>query len=69
MSYSVLLEKNKDGTWTASCPVLPGCITEGESRKEALENIKDAIHLYLRAVKKELAVLKHEGYQVAKVFA
>lgn len=69
MSYSVVLEKNEDGTWTVSCPVLPGCISQGDTKGEAIENIKDAIHVYLRAVKRELAILKHKGKQVVQVAA
>lgn len=53
MSYSVVLDKNEDGRWTVTCPVLPGCVSEGDTKEEALKNIRDAIHLYLRAVKKE----------------
>jgi len=69
MSYSVVLEKNEDGGWTATCPVLPGCISEGETKAEALRNIEDAVHLYLRAVKKELAILRQQGKQIAQVSA
>jgi predicted RNase H-like HicB family nuclease len=69
MSYAVVLDQNEDGGWTASCPVLPGCISEGETKAEALRNIKDAIHLYLRAVKKELAILRQKGKQIAQVAA
>lgn len=69
MSYPVVLEKDVDGRWTIACPILPGCISEGDTKEEALKNIKDAIHLYLRAVKKELAVLKHKGKHVAQVAA
>lgn len=58
MEYAVIFEHNKEGSWTVSCPVLPGCISEGETKQEALENIKDAISLYLRAVRKELTILK-----------
>ena len=60
MSYAVVLERNEDGGWTVSCPVLPGCISEGDTRSEAVANIKDAIHLYLRAVKKEAVATKSE---------
>ena len=69
MSYSVVLDKNKDGRWTVSCPVLPGCISEGDTKEQALSLIKDAIHLYLRAVKKELSLLKQKGKQVVRVAA
>lgn len=69
MSYPVVLDKNEDGGWTARCPILPGCISEGDTKDEALENIKDAIHLYLRAVKKEMTLLRHKGKQVVQVVA
>lgn len=69
MSYPVVLDKNEDGRWTVSCPILPGCISEGDTKEQALSHIKDAIHLYLRAVKKELALLKHKGKQVVQVAA
>ena len=69
MNYPVVFDKNDDGRWTVTCPVLPGCISEGKTKDEALKNIKDAIHLYLRAVKKELAILKQKGNQVAHVTA
>ncbi|MBI5360710.1 MAG: type II toxin-antitoxin system HicB family antitoxin [Planctomycetes bacterium] len=41
--------KNRD----TECPVLPGCVTQGNTREEATENIKNAISEYLAAVKKE----------------
>ncbi|MBI3552791.1 MAG: type II toxin-antitoxin system HicB family antitoxin [Elusimicrobia bacterium] len=69
MSYAVVLDKNDEGRWTVTCPVLPGCISEGDTKEDALRNIKDAIHLYLRSVKKELALLKHKGKQVVQVSA
>lgn len=69
MDYPVVLEKNEDGRWTVSCPVLPGCISEGDTKEEAMKNIKDAIQLYLRAVRKELHILKQKGKRVAHVTA
>lgn len=69
MSYPVILDRNEDGRWTVICPVLPGCVSEGATKDEALENIKDAIHLYLRAIRKELAVLRHKGKRIVQVAA
>ena len=57
MNYPVVFEHNPDGRWTVNCPVLPGCISEGDTKQEALASIRDAISLYLRAVRKELAIL------------
>ncbi len=52
MKYRISIEQDEDGIYVAECPTLPGCISEGSTRKEALENIKDAIHGYLESLKK-----------------
>ena len=69
MEYPIVLEENEDGRWTVTCPVLPGCISEGDTKEEARENIKDAIRLYLKAVKKEMHVLKQKGKHVSHMTA
>ena len=50
MKLKVLLEKSEEGGYTVFVPSLPGCISEGDTRKEALDNIKEAIKLYLEPV-------------------
>jgi predicted RNase H-like HicB family nuclease len=52
MKYRVLIEQDEDGIFVAECPSLPGCISEGRTRKEALENIQDAISGYIESLKK-----------------
>jgi predicted RNase H-like HicB family nuclease len=47
MRYTVVLEEEPDGGYVASVPVLPGCVTQGDSRADALANIREAIALYL----------------------
>jgi predicted RNase H-like HicB family nuclease len=47
MSYTVVLEREADGGFVASVPVLPGCVTQGDSREEVLSNIREAIELYI----------------------
>lgn len=54
MNYTVVLEEAEEGGYTVTVPALPGCISEGDNYDEALENIKDAIQLYLRAVAKKV---------------
>ena len=46
MKLQVVLEPSEEGGYTAHVPVLPGCISEGDTRQEALENIERAIKLY-----------------------
>lgn len=50
--YLVVLTTQPDGGFTVTVPSLPGCISEGDSQKEALKNIKDAIEGYLIVAKK-----------------
>jgi len=47
--YTVIIEKDEDGVYIASCPALPGCHTQGDTYEEALENLKDAINLNIAA--------------------
>jgi antitoxin HicB len=47
MRYTVVLERESDGGYVASVPTLPGCVSQGDSRAEALDNIREAIQLYL----------------------
>jgi predicted RNase H-like HicB family nuclease len=50
MYTEVILEPSDDGGFTLFVPSLPGCISEGDTREEALKNIRDAIELYLEPV-------------------
>lgn len=52
MHYSVTIEQDEDGVYVATCPALPGCISQGTSREDAVENIRDAIEGYLESLKK-----------------
>ena len=47
MNITVVLEASEDGGYTVYVPALPGCISEGETVEDALENIQEAILLYL----------------------
>jgi len=47
----VIIHPGEDGFWVAECPSLPGCISQGRSKEEAIENIKEAIEAYTAALK------------------
>jgi len=49
MLFHITLEKAEDGWIVAECPALPGCVSQGEDEKEAIENIKEAITAWLWA--------------------
>ena len=52
MKYRILISQDEDGVFIAECPSLPGCISQGKTRKEAIDNIKDAAKGYLESLKK-----------------
>ena len=52
MIFNVVLESAEEGGFTASVPALDGCFSQGDTEKEALENIKEAILCYLEGIEK-----------------
>ena len=52
MKYRIFIEQEEDGYFVVECPSLPGCVSQGKTRKEALHNIKDAVEGYLESMKK-----------------
>ena len=55
----VILHPGEDGYWVAECPSLPGCISQGETKKAVIANIKEAIEEYI-------AALEDDGLPVPK---
>ena len=53
MKYRVIIEQDEDGVFVAQCPTLPGCVSQGRTRAEALDNIQDAIAGYLASLHKQ----------------
>ena len=51
MRYTVILRREEDGRYVATVPVLPGCVSQGDTREEALKNIEEAIEAYLEDVR------------------
>ena len=54
MKLKIVFEKSDDGGFTVYVPSLPGCISEGDTREEAMANIMEAIDLYLEPVEDDL---------------
>ena len=51
MKYRVLIEQDEDGVFVAEVPTLPGCVSQGMTRAEALSNVQEAIEAYLESLK------------------
>ncbi len=62
MNLKVVLEPSDEGGYTAYVPALPGCISEGETADEAMDNVREAIALYLEPLDDDLAAV--EGAEV-----
>ena len=56
MKLRVVLEPSEEGGYTATVPALPGCISEGDTKEEALRNLRVAIELYLEPVEDEISL-------------
>lgn len=47
MKFTVIIDRDEDGVWIAECPSIPGCVSQGDTRDEALANVREAIALCL----------------------
>ncbi len=47
MKFMVTLDRDEDGMWVVECPSIPGCVSQGKTRQEAIEAIREAIQLCL----------------------
>jgi len=63
----VIIFRGEDGYWVAECPSLPGCISQGETKEKAIENIKEAISLYIEALKEDSLPIPEETFEAMVV--
>ena len=56
MKIKIYLEPSEEGGYTVIVPSLPGCISEGNTKEEAIKNIKEAIELYLEPVEDDISI-------------
>ncbi len=59
----VVLYPGEDGYWVAECPSLPGCISQGATKEDALANIKEAIEAYIAALEEDNLPVPEEHFQ------
>jgi predicted RNase H-like HicB family nuclease len=63
----VLIYPGEDGYWVAECPSLPGCISQGETREEAIKNIREAIELYIEVFDEDGITVPEERFEALLV--
>jgi len=64
MKFTTTLERDEDGVWVAECPSIPGCVSQGDTREQALNNIREAIGLCLETRAEQGLPLTVETSQV-----
>ncbi|MCK4798322.1 MAG: type II toxin-antitoxin system HicB family antitoxin [Spirochaetes bacterium] len=58
----VLVYLGEDNFWVTECPSLPGCISQGKNKEEAINNIKEAIQLYIETLKEDSISIPEEHF-------
>jgi predicted RNase H-like HicB family nuclease len=63
----VVIYPGEDGWWVAECPSLPGCISQGETREQAVANIKEAIQGYIKSLEEDGLPVPDERFETLLV--
>lgn len=63
----VIIYPGEDGFWVAECPSLPGCVSQGRSREEAITNVREAIEGYVQVLKEDGLPVPEERFQALLV--
>ncbi len=67
MKFLVTLDRDEDGIWVVECPSIPGCVSQGKTKDEALTNVKEAIALCLEVRAEQGLPLTIETHQLEVV--
>ncbi|HLO48815.1 MAG TPA: type II toxin-antitoxin system HicB family antitoxin [Kamptonema sp.] len=59
----VIIHPEPDGYWVVECPSLPGCISQGKTKEEAIRNIKEAIEGYIAALEEDNLPVPQENFE------
>ncbi len=63
----VVIYHGEDGYWIAECPSLPGCVSQGKTKEEAIQNVKEAISCYIHALEEDHLPVPEERFEVMVV--
>ncbi|MDB5985448.1 MAG: hypothetical protein JWR16_501 [Nevskia sp.] len=63
----ILLSHGEDGYWIAECPSLPGCISQGKTREQAIVNAKEAVEVYIAALEADGLPVPEEHFDAMLV--
>lgn len=63
----VVIYRGEDGYWVAECPSLPGCVSQGRAREEAIESVREAIEGYIAALQDDGLAVPEERFDALLV--
>ncbi|MBF0135772.1 MAG: type II toxin-antitoxin system HicB family antitoxin [Magnetococcales bacterium] len=63
----VIIYPGDDGFWVAECPSLPGCVSQGKTRGDAIVNIREAIEVYIEVLEEKHAPVPDEQFEILLV--
>lgn len=63
----VVIYPGEDGYWVVECPSLPGCVSQGKTKEEAIQNIKEAISCYIHSLEEDHLPVPPEKFEVMVV--
>ncbi len=66
MMRQVIIYPGEDGYWVVECPSLPGCISQGKTKGEALSNVKEAIQGYIAALQEDGLAVPEERFDISQ---
>ena len=69
MKYRVVIEQDEDGIYVVECPNLPGCISQGKTREEAVANMKEAIRGYIAALEEDHLAVPPDRFEALLTLA
>ncbi|KJR41285.1 Uncharacterized protein family UPF0150 domain protein [Candidatus Magnetoovum chiemensis] len=67
INRQVIIYPGEDGYWIAECPSLPGCISQGTYKQEAIDNIKIAMNLYIEVLKEDSKPVPEDSIEVVTI--
>lgn len=63
----VIIFSGEDGYWVAECPSLPGCISQGKTKEEAIKNIREAIEGYVESLEEDHLAVPEEKFEAVLI--
>jgi len=64
MKFNITLDRDEDGVWIVACPSIPGCLSQGATREEAIEHIQESIKMCLEVRAERGMPLTVETHQI-----